>query len=142
MMNGRWGRREKERWVRWDILNRALGKMYLESFVYDTNGIEIVLECENENIAIRILFDSSVLAFRGSDEGRRLSTIIFLEENYGSAFYANWTFFKIDNSSYVQWFNEETYNIYSNYHIEHYVFLSADDIVEVLSIYPPTVTLI
>lgn len=131
-----------EEWSKWKLSEKTLSKMYIEKLVNDKNGTLLIFKSEDEKDTIEVLFDGSILSLRSTDEGKRLRTINFLEEKYGTDFYANWTFFKVKNSSYVEWFNQETYNIYATYDIGHYVFLTPDDIVEILSTYDPIISII
>lgn len=50
--------------------------------------------------------------------------------------------FKVVKSEYLEWFGQETYNMYNDYSIVHYVFLTCNDILEVLSTYEPQITFI
>ena len=128
-----------EKWNRWEPIEGIPEKMTMESLCFDKNGTLIVLESEDGDTKVHILFEDSVLSLRNTDEGRRLKTINFLENMYGTDYYTSWTLFKVTNSTFVEWFNEETYNIYADYNIEHYVFLTSDEVVEVLSTYSPSV---
>ena len=128
-----------EQWNRWEPIEGIPEKMTMESLCFDKNGTLIVLESEDGGTKVQILFEDSVLSLRNTDEGRRLKTINFLEKMYGTDYYTSWTLFKVTNSTFVEWFNEETYNIYADYNIEHYVFLTSDEVVEVLSTYSPSV---
>ena len=128
-----------EQWSRWEPIEGIPEKMTMESLCFDKNGTLIVLESEDGDTKVHILFEDSVLSLRNTDEGRRLKTINFLENMYGTDYYTSWTLFKVTNSTFVEWFNEETYNIYADYNIEHYVFLTSDEVVEVLSTYSPSV---
>jgi len=47
--------------------------------------------------------------------------------------------FIVENSSYIEWFNLQSYDIYKNYDPKHYIFLTPNDIVEVVSNYPPKI---
>lgn len=129
-----------EEWAKWEPLEGIPSKMYIEKLVDDKNGTLLVFKSEDENDTIQVLFEDSILSLRSTDEGRRLKTITFLEEKYGTDFYAKWTFFKVTNSTYVEWFNQETYDMYTSYNIGHYVFLTPDDVVEILSTNEPHVS--
>lgn len=129
-----------EEWERWLLdSSKKLGKMYIEKLVDDKEGFQLFFEDKNKKYTVKVIFENFVLSYRNTDEGHRLKALSFLREKYGKDFYAEWSFFKVNNSTYVEWFNQETYNMYSNYDIEHYVFLTCDDIVEVLSTYEPQI---
>lgn len=129
-----------EEWTKWEPLEGISSKMHIEKLVDDKNGTVLLFKHENENITLKVVFEHSTLSLRSTDEGRRLKTINFLDEKYGTEFYTKWTFFRVNNSNYVEWFNQETYNMYDAYNIVHYVFLTPDDVIEILSTYEPIVS--
>lgn len=128
-----------EEWSQWKLLKGISSKMYLEKLVNDKNGTLLMFKSKDDNDTVEVLFEDSILSLRSTDEGRRLKTINFLDKKYGTEFYAKWTFFKVSNSSYLEWIHQETYDMYTSYNVEHYVFLTPDDIVEILSTYEPIV---
>lgn len=130
-----------EEWTKWEPLKGALGKMYLEKLVDDKNGTLLFFKRKDDDNTLEVFFEGSILSLRSTDEGRRIKTINFLDEKYGTDFYAKWTFFKVANSSYVEWFNQETYNMYVTYDVKHYVFLTPDDVIEILSTYEPNMSI-
>lgn len=129
-----------EQWSKWEPDNKLPDKVYLKRLIDDKNGVLLEFTSTDETTIIIVSFGESVVSFRNSDEARRLRTIQFLDKTYGKDFYARWSFFKVNKSSYVKWLNQETDDIYAEYNVEHYVFLAADDIVDVLSTYPPNVS--
>jgi hypothetical protein len=131
-----------EKWSKWDSEKNLPDKMYLERLIDDKSGVSIELKSEDESVTIMVNFEDSVVSYRNSDEGRRLRTIEFLDKEYGKDFYSKWSLFKVDNSSYVKWINQETYDMYADYNIEHYVFLTANDIVDILSTYAPNISFV
>ncbi|HMM19099.1 MAG TPA: hypothetical protein PKA10_00075 [Selenomonadales bacterium] len=130
-----------DEWIKWIPWEGLPSKMYLERFVDDKSGISFLMTGKDGS-QIQIVFDGSVLSYRNTDEGRRLKTINFLEQKYGKEFYATWSMFKVVKSEYLEWFGQETYNMYNDYSIVHYVFLTCNDILEVLSTYEPQITFI
>lgn len=132
----------REVWKKWNPINDDFGKMYLEELIKTKGAMKILLKSEEQNIALKFLFDGEVLSFCCSDEGRRLKTINELDKKYGTDFYKNQSYFIVENSRYVNKFNKETYNIYNNFKILHYVFLLSDDVIDILSAFPPRVSII
>ena len=72
---------------------------------------------------------------------KRLKTLNELEQKYGKDYYSKWSFFKVSNSPYKRWLNDESYDIYAEYNLEHYVFLTTEDIFEVISTYSPDISM-
>lgn len=107
--------------------------------IYDNElGLRIELIFEN-NAKVQFIFDTAVLSYNVCDEGRRMRTIDFLIKHYGDNFIEDSYIYTIDHSKYLEWFNKESYNILSNYNIKHYVFITSNDIIDVLSTYTPQI---
>ena len=132
----------REVWKKWNPINDDFGKMYLEELIKTKGAMKILLKSEEQNIALKFLFDGEVLSFCCSDEGRRLKTINELDKKYGTDFYKNQSYFIVENSRYANKFNKETYNIYNNFKILHYVFFFFFDVIDILSAFPPRVSII
>ena len=79
----------REVWKKWNPINDDFGKMYLEELIKTKGAMKILLKSEEQNIALKFLFDGEVLSFCCSDEGRRLKTINELDKKYGTDFYKN-----------------------------------------------------
>jgi len=118
---------------RWEPVRSLPLRMYLEALHDDYEGFRLLLRGEEPDSAmIRISFES-VLAYRNLDERYYLKTLEYkLESNKG-------TLFKINNSDFIAWFNEQSYNIYKDENIIHYSILTPNDCVDILSITIPTV---
>lgn len=129
----------QEKWNKCNFIIDNFGKMYLEELTKRKGEMELILRGELHNTVVKILFDGEVLSFRCSDEGRRIKTINDLDKVYGLDFYKNQNYFIIENSEYIKRFNEETYDIYKNFNIVHYVFILSDDIIDILSTFPPII---
>ena len=84
------------------------------------------------------MFDGGVLSYRNTDEGSLFKTLSFLEETYGTDFYSDWSFFIVNHSEYIDWSNEESISI-DEKGMKDYVFLTPDDVIEILSTYPPSI---
>jgi hypothetical protein len=91
-----------------------------------------------------ISFPHGVDAFRSTDESYTLLTQQILGDKYGQDFYTKWTFFKIENSEYLQWISKQTYHIYDNskFKFIHFCILGEDSMVDIITTYEPTVTLL
>lgn len=129
----------KEQWIRWMPEKDISGIINLETLIIDNNGLKLILKNEDNGSFIQILFESLVLSLRCTDEGRRIKTLNDLGKKYGAEFWGKWKFFKVIDSDYVRWHNIETYDIYAEYDINHYVIFTTDDIIEVLTDCDPVV---
>src|SRR5699024_9727692 len=93
----------------------------------------------NDTKSIIVKLDGNVLSYRNTDEASLMKMLIFLDENYGSSSYYNWSIFKAASTAYINWFLEESYEIYKVDEIHHYIFLTPHDVIEVLSTDIPSI---
>ena len=135
-----------EKWTRWEPIN-SLSKKYHVKYLFDSidNGFQVLLIAENnEEKQLLISFPNSVNAFRQTDETFTLFTIDYLNKIYGDTFYSEWTFFKVENSNYLESIAEQSLGIAEPpyYNFIHYCIITSDLILDIASTYEPTVTLI
>ncbi len=128
-----------EQWERWLPLNGLPPQLYNESFIDNKEGVILEFSDESEKRTITVTFDKGVLSYRNTDEGSLIKKLSQLDDQYGVEFYSEWTLFKVRNSSYIDWFLDESSGVYKQDQIVHYVFLTPDDVIEILSSYEPSV---
>lgn len=128
-----------EKWTKWNPIDSISQRLDFISFLYDENGILIRLRDLASNSDFELRYES-VFSFRNTDEGRRLKLLSVLTENYGDAFYKEWSIFKVESSEYIEWLNEETYGMYEHYETEHHVYITPNDILEILTAHVPTLS--
>ena len=110
--------------------------------VYDNEkGVKFELINDNGQ-KILIFFEGGVLSYRVSDEGRRIKTINFLGENYSNLLLSNNILMISDDSDYLCWFNQETYDMFSKHNIHHYLIMTRNEIADVLSVHSPDIKVI
>ncbi|WP_214784273.1 hypothetical protein [Exiguobacterium sp. s183] len=128
-------------WEKWIPLESIPARLYKESLIDDGDSLRIILSDETEGQKYSFLFDCLVLSYRNSDEGSRIRMLEHLDKHYAHLEYGNWTLFKVKNSSYLEWFAQESFERYEGMgEVEQYVFLTSNDVIEVLSVDPPTIT--
>lgn len=126
-----------EKWERWTINPEIPAKLDLQALIDDKDGLTLVLTDAHEN-TYTFLFDGLVFSYRNTDEGTLFRTLKHLSKHYNPDYFGDWTLFQVTDSSYLKWLVEESENIYETvYDIKHYVFLTSNDVVEVLSTEPP-----
>lgn len=128
----------KDKWHKWIPIEDLPKSIYLHSLTDNNNGLTLIFENEDETIKIIVNFESSAISYRNTDETGLLSTIKHWHDNYDKYFF-KWPFHKSQNSSYIRWLEDERGYIDE---IEHYAFITPNDIIEVLSIAPPDITVI
>ncbi|ACQ70066.1 hypothetical protein [Exiguobacterium sp. AT1b] len=128
-------------WEKWIPVKSIPERLHKESLMDDGDSLRIIVSDATEGQKYSFLFDGLLLSYRNSDEGSRLRMLEHLDRYYAHLEYGNWTLFKMKNSSYLEWFAQESLERYEGMgEVEHYVFLTSNDVIEVLSADPPTVT--
>src|SRR5699024_9642243 len=128
-----------KRWKKWMPVKGLPPKMYNNLLVDGEEGVILNFSDENDTKRIIVKFDGNVLSYRNTDEGSLMKMIIFLNENYGSSFYYNWSIFNATNTTYINYILEEITEINKADEIHHYIFLTPHDVIEVLSIDIPSI---
>jgi hypothetical protein len=129
-----------EQWVQWKPIKGLPYQLYLEKLIHSKNRLFMEFKDEDKKVTVHVLFEGSAISYRNADEGDRYRTIVFLSENYGDDFYTECPFFKVKYSSYIEWFRQESYSAYND--VDHYAFITPNDIVDVLSTDAPKVSVI
>lgn len=115
--------------------------LFLEEIVWSEEGFKVVLGEEKINITFH--FEDFVLSFRSTNE----QSMLKFRDSYGELkqrnkdFNYSWSLFKVKNSDYLEWFSEQHYSMYENVdkRVEHYLFVTEDEIIEVLNEKPPLI---
>lgn len=131
-----------ENWFQWLPVANLARKYYLDEIYDGSNGCRIrLVEVGNVRAGVNIFFKNSVWAYRSTDEGFRLLLEADLHAKYGGAFYAQWTFFKVQNSSYLDWIFTQSRETCDIGKLMHFSLLCMDDFVDIISSYEPEVIL-
>lgn len=132
---------EKEIYGIWKPFDDFPDKIWLEKFLLDKNGLKMQFKSHYEKKIIEFNFGYASLSFRVTDEGDLLQSLCDWEKEYGEDFFS-WPLHKLNNSSFIKWFHEESCEKFIDENIEHYVFLTGSEIVEVLSLDTPEVVIL
>jgi len=123
-----------ETWIQWKPIENLAPKYDIDSIVDTINTFTIVLsEMDNPQKRLEVHFDSGVAAYRLTKEIYWQNSLHKLDEKYGEDFYGHWTFFKVENSSYLSWLSKESFEISDSRVFVHFAFLGADSILEVIA---------
>ena len=128
-----------EKWSKWIPSKKVPAILYPEKIVDSNEGLFISFKNQSKSQNIIFIYDGTLFTYRNTEEGVFLRTIDYLHKNYSPDFYGEWSLFKVENSQYLRWFNEESLGVYQDQNIEHYVFYTSDVIIEVLSPYSPEI---
>ena len=123
-----------ENWKQLETIDLPVEMKVSAQELYISDSIDdfsVRLEFPKTKDILVVDFGGNVLSYHVTDEGKRLRTYKYLSENYGTDFYAKWSLFEVENSSYKSWFNEESEE-YAEGEIFHYCFFS-EELLDVLS---------
>ena len=127
-----------EIWTQWKPVEGLKPKYDIDEIIDTMDSFKIVLsEMDKLKKCLEVYFDSGVDAYRQTNESYWLDSLYALREKYGAEFYGYWTFFKVENSSYLSWLSKESFEISDSRDFVHFAFLGADSILEVITNYEP-----
>lgn len=97
------------------------------------NGFHVILaEPRVHGRAFRVEFEQP-LAFRSVNESYRLKLIEPINSQLP------WPAFKVEHSTWVEWFHDQSLGIYRDWAVEHFLFMG-EHVIEVLSVVQPVIT--
>ncbi|WP_114194166.1 hypothetical protein [Edaphovirga cremea] len=107
----------------------------LSDFRYLFGTLELVLASSHADKTkkIRVVFDW-IHSFRVTDEGDLLKMQDELNGQMLTGIY------KVEGSYYLTWFNEQSANIHDGDPIDHYLIVTGDDVIDVLSSVSPIIS--
>ena len=65
-----------------------------------------------------------------------------MSQKYGSDFYNNWSFFKVQNSEYLQWLANKSHGWSDSFSFTHFCILSGDEMIDIVTNYEPEIKVI
>jgi len=123
----------KEKYEKWEPIESLPNRMHCEAIHDDYEGIRLLLKGDDKHAPIlRVMFES-ILAYRNIDESCFLRTFERIKDREIFPLY------KVRNSVFLAWLNEESYGSYEDQNIVHYAFFCQDEIIDILSQFEPTV---
>ena len=128
-----------EKWKNWLPLSNMPFLSHIKSVLLDGKGLTIICFDNEKKNKIIFKFNGTIYTYRFTEEGSFLKTFDYLNKNYSKPFVHGTSLFEVENSKYLKWFKEESYDAWNVDEFKHYVIYTSDDILEVLSPYPPEV---
>lgn len=130
-------------WQRWEPIEKLHDKYIIESSTYIIQGgLNIILFVPHKYDKVKMIFKQGVYSYTIADELLRYTLIDSLTEQYGSAFYGDWTFFKIHDSPYLKRLSEQSYGRSDTRELMHFSIIAVDFIMDIISNYEPEVSII
>jgi len=117
--------------------NVLLRKGLLESFHYSAGAVEAVIVCNHGNGELKCsIFFDWIHSFRVTDEGDLLK----MQHEQNSAMISG--VYKVANSPYLAWFHEQSAGVYTEEIVEHYMLVTNNDVIDVLSSIEPRLNVV
>ncbi len=130
-------------WIQWKPIPGLANKYNIVEISDNVKNFIIFLsESGNEKNKLKLIYEVSVDAYRSTEESFRDATMLQLKQKYGGEFYWNWTFFKIQNSEYLQWLAKESLGIVDPHTYTHFSLIATNSIVDIVTTYEPKVEII
>lgn len=111
----------------------------LKSLVQDQEGLTLIFL--GRKTEVTIVYHEELLSFRSCDESDRWRTVDNVLADHGKHFFRNWLTYRVCESSYASWFAHETFDSTSVDEILHLAFVTPNDIIDVLSLREPSITI-
>ncbi|MCS4165331.1 hypothetical protein HS960_14665 [Sphingobacterium paramultivorum] len=119
---------------KWHPAEMINGDLYLISLSDDQeNGLQISFEIENIELNLVFDFGFHALYYQNQNENSSLKII----DDYGIT--GNWSLFTVEKSDLIDWIVKNSYHIVSKENVQHFIFLHADGLINVLSAHEPKV---
>ena len=129
-----------EIWTKWEPVE-GLAKIHTIRTIIDKIDVLILnfFESYDEDKRFQLIFDASVIGYRCVDEGIRLMINENSIQHEGKDIYGQWTFFKVENSSYIRWLKAQSGLDVDFSGIVHFAMITDNYIVDVASANEPIV---
>ncbi len=133
-----------ESWERWEPIPNLARCHDVEKVVesFQNFSLEIIELETDQNNKILLDFGKTVQAYRNVYETFRVMLFTKLRNKYGTDFYANWTFFKVQDSEYIKWIEQRSNTSCSSIKLSHFSFLFNDSVVDVIASQEPKIILL
>lgn len=124
--------------ARWEPIANSDGLYYLYR-LYDSNrGLELIFIHEkNRSKKMYVLFENPVIAYTSTYE-----TMIYcrLSDRYGLEIHRGWKFFTLEYSDFIKEISRSTNRIVNIENWKHFLFVTSDEVTEVISKHEPKVS--
>lgn len=128
-----------ETWEKWCNKELVADDYELKNLVQNRDGLTLVFL--GRKTEVTITYKEQLVSFRSCDESDRWKTVDTVLADHGRFFFRNWLVYKVSESSYASWLADETFNSTTVDELIHLAFVTANDIIDVLSLREPTITI-
>ena len=131
-----------EQWSRWEPIAGIYGKYEIHRILYNHDDFRLILKGHHERAFIEVVFPQTLAAIRIANESVVFMIYEWLSIKYGKDFYADWCFFKVENSDCLKWLSNGTNGVSEEYGLIHYVVTDLDLVIDVVTRHAPIVNLL
>ena len=124
----------EERYTDWFPVTDLPLTIFVEAAIDNYDGLKIFMKGKEEDDPILEVFFPNKIFYRNIDESYFCRTINSANKQRSSPFVL------VENSQLLRWLHEESYAIYEDEDIKHYLFLTGNDCIDVLSSSQPEIT--
>lgn len=122
-----------EQWIKLNQTQCLAQSYNVEKIVHSIDKFEIFFAADVLNLQgkIWITFEEGIFSYRHTKVCFRKKTLKALCEQNGQGF-LEWPFFKVNDSSYIQWLIKQSGGIFSAGDFVHFAFVTRDSLLEVI----------
>lgn len=121
----------QERWTQWKPTEKIRHRYSINTIRNTLTDFAITLQQSNIDDTLKIYFSIPIISYRVCDETYRTNLIESLAQCYTTEFYSTWSFFKIENSAYIQWLLQRQNK--KNEHLFHFCIIDDLLLVDVIA---------
>ncbi len=130
-----------EKWIRWEPAENISIRYSIRSISHMIEGLYMIFEgFADENKKVYVKFKIPFNGFRSTHERYREQTWDDLsKQGYEEGFFWNKTFFKVTNSSYIEWLLKEVYDISDRSSLIHFAFIDENFLFDIVTTEEPEI---
>lgn len=132
----------QEQWTKWEPINNLHKKYILTAFIHHTKTGTLKINLKNNdnlNEKKEITFYDNVFATKESKDELIFRRLEYLKNSYGTDFYQNWTFFKVENSSFAHWLSFQSTGVYQTNDFIHCALITPNSIFDMILVGNPKI---
>ncbi len=133
-----------ENWERWEPLPSLCTKYSLEKII-EEGEVSIVLSGHKNETSRILLKISRLFAYTVTKNSFDDKLFNDLQEKYGPEFHTTWTFFKVNNSDFIKWIDQESSTIASSWAreekpMQHFCLITMEEVIDIMVYGEPKIT--
>lgn len=126
-----------DQWIKWEPNISVQRKYFIRKIVDDETGLHVFCIGTENHSKIRMEFPGLVYAYRSTMELSALETIDHVVDENGYWMASEWTFFIVEESSYIDEVKNNSKGIYSDCDLIHFAVMAGESLLEVITDMPP-----